>query len=119
MTDSFADARTLEPDVPFTEPWQAQVFALAVHLHQQGVFTWPEWAAALSTEVTGPDAAPDGSDYYDHWAAALEKLLVSKTVTTADGVADVSEAWMRAAHATPHGQPIDLANDPQRVITYE
>ncbi len=112
MTGSFAEAQAAEPDVPFTEPWQAHVFALTVHLHQQEVFTWPEWAAALSAEVTGPDAAADGADYYHHWATALEKLLVEKSVTTEDGVAEVSEAWMRAAHATPHGQPIELANDP-------
>ncbi len=112
MSASFADAEAVEPDVPFTEPWQAQMFALAVHLHQQEVFTWSEWAAALSAEVTGPDASADGSDYYNHWAMALERLLVSKSVATTDGVADVSAAWMRAAHATPHGQPIELANDP-------
>lgn len=102
-----------EPEIPFTEPWQAQVFALTVHLHSQDVFTWPEWAEALSAEVTGPHAAEDGSDYYHHWAAALEKLLVAKTVTDQAGVDTMADAWTRAAHATPHGEPIELANDPQ------
>ena len=27
---------------------------------------------------------------------------------------DVAAAWSRAAHATPHGQPILLQNDPER-----
>ena len=31
----------------FREPWEAQAFALAVALHERGVFTWPEWAQAL------------------------------------------------------------------------
>jgi len=101
-----------EADVPFREPWQAQVFALTVHLHQRGLFTWPEWAQALSAEVTAPTAAADGSDYYHHWAAALEKMLAAKAVTDQAGIDDMAAAWTRAAHATPHGQPIELAADP-------
>jgi hypothetical protein len=27
----------------FAEPWQAQAFALAVRLSEQGYFTWKEW----------------------------------------------------------------------------
>jgi nitrile hydratase accessory protein len=97
---------------PFTEPWQAQVFALTVHLHDQQVFTWSEWAEALSTEVSRPDAAADGSDYYHHWTVALEKLLAAKSVAAPTTVDELAEAWTRAAHATPHGQPIELSNDP-------
>src|SRR5262249_31546178 len=35
----------------FAEPWQAQAFALAVKLSEQGYFTWKEWAAALTDEL--------------------------------------------------------------------
>ena len=35
----------------FTEPWQANAFALAVKLSEQGYFTWKEWAAALANEL--------------------------------------------------------------------
>jgi hypothetical protein len=28
----------------FREPWEAQAFALAVKLSEQGYFTWKEWA---------------------------------------------------------------------------
>ena len=31
----------------FAEPWQAQAFALAVRLSEQGHFTWKEWAELL------------------------------------------------------------------------
>ena len=34
----------------FAEPWQAQAFALAVKLSDQGYFTWKEWAATLGDE---------------------------------------------------------------------
>src|SRR5436190_12475375 len=32
----------------FAEPWQAQAFALAVKLSEQGHFTWKEWAQGLA-----------------------------------------------------------------------
>ena len=32
----------------FAEPWQARAFALALALHEAGLFSWNEWAAALA-----------------------------------------------------------------------
>jgi len=98
----------------FTEPWQAEAFALTVALHERGVFSWSEWAEALSAEVKQPDAAADGHDYYEHWLRALETLLAAKGVAAPVDVDALSEAWERAAHATPHGKPILLENDPER-----
>lgn len=103
----------MPPDQPaFSEPWQAQAFALTLALHEKGLFTWSEWAQVLSEKVKRPDAAADGSDYYRHWLAALETLLATKGVAATKDVAALSEAWHRAAHATPHGKPILLENDP-------
>ena len=34
----------------FKAPWEAQAFAMTVKLHERGVFTWREWAAALAAE---------------------------------------------------------------------
>jgi nitrile hydratase accessory protein len=96
----------------FAEPWQAEAFALTVALHERGIFSWSEWAQALSAETGKPDAAADGGDYYAHWLAALEALLVAKGVTQASAVDALAAAWERAAHATPHGTPIRLENDP-------
>src|SRR5262245_51657742 len=65
----------------FAEPWQAQAFAMAVALHQRGVFTWPEWAAALAAEIARARAGgdlDDGSRYYEHWLSALERLATAK-----------------------------------------
>lgn len=103
-------------DAPvFAEPWQAQVFAIAVALNERGLFEWSEWAAALSRERASPDAAQDGGDYYAHWLAALETLLTEKEIATAETVEALTNSWQRAARATPHGQPIRLENDPERV----
>lgn len=98
----------------FGEPWNATAFALTVHLHQRGIFTWPEWAAALSREVARPGHASDGSDYFECWVEALSRLLAEKGVAEAGLVADLQKSWQRAAEATPHGSPILLENDPLR-----
>lgn len=98
----------------FAEPWQAQAFAMTVHLHARGVFTWTEWADSLSTEVHRPERAQDGSDYFDAWVAALAGLLARKGLADRETVETLRESWQRAAEATPHGAPIELANDPLR-----
>jgi nitrile hydratase accessory protein len=101
----------------FAEPWQAEAFAIVVALHERGLFSWNEWAETLSAEVKSPAAATDGSDYYEHWLKALEKLLSTKGVAGVAEIDALAAAWQRAAHATPHGKPILLENDPERCRT--
>ena len=95
----------------FREPWQAQAFAMALALHERGLFTWPEWAAMLAEEIKRAQAAGDpdtGETYYHHWLAALERMVAAKGVTTAETLARYHDAWDRAADRTPHGLPIEL-----------
>lgn len=95
----------------FREPWQAQAFALAVSLHQRGVFTWEEWAQVLSQEIVAAQAAGDadlGDTYYRHWLCALERLVVAKGVSSKQELSQYEHAWEHAAERTPHGRPIEL-----------
>jgi len=98
----------------FAEPWQAQAFAMAIKLSEQGHFTWKEWAAALADELTAaadrgePD---DGSHYYEHWLTALERLVQSKGLADAGALSSRKEAWADAYRRTPHGKPVEL--DPE------
>jgi nitrile hydratase accessory protein len=99
----------------FREPWEAQAFAMAVALHERGCFTWSEWAEALAAEIKAAQAAGDpdtGETYYHHWLAALEKIVAAKALTDRAELEARRGEWDRAARATPHGQPIELANDP-------
>ena len=96
----------------FREPWEAQAFAMAVALHARGVFTWQEWADALSTEIKRAQAAgdcDDGSTYYVHWLATLEHLVAMKGVASAETLHRYQHAWDHAADRTPHGEPIVLS----------
>jgi nitrile hydratase accessory protein len=95
----------------FRAPWEAQAFALALALHEQGIFSWPEWAAALSQQIARAQAAGDpdtGATYYRHWLAALESLVLGKGRPGAGQLQSLSRAWAAAAARTPHGRPIEL-----------
>ncbi|MBL8697175.1 MAG: nitrile hydratase accessory protein [Alphaproteobacteria bacterium] len=89
----------------FREPWEAQAFALTVRLHEQGLFTWPQWAAALSDEIRRAqgDGDPDlGDTYYRHWLAALESLLAARRIVEPESLgarATAIAAAQRRDHA--------------------
>jgi nitrile hydratase accessory protein len=98
----------------FAAPWEAHAFAMVLALYEKGLFTWPEWAAALSSQIKAAQAAGDrdaGETYFRHWLAALERLLAAKNVTTPETIARYRRAWDAAAHRTPHGTPIELRAD--------
>ncbi len=123
MIDQAAARRAAQevPSIPrdadgpvFREPWEAQAFAMALALHRRGLFTWPEWAAALGAEIKRAQAAGDpdtGHTYYRHWLAALERLVAEKGVADADTLARYYRAWDHAADRTPHGAAIELRPD--------
>jgi nitrile hydratase accessory protein len=95
----------------FAEPWQARAFALALQLHERGLFTWPEWTDALAAQIRRAQAAGDpdlGDSYYRHWLAALEAIVAAKGASSNEELARYAAAWDAAADRTPHGRPIEL-----------
>jgi len=95
----------------FGAPWEAQAFAMTLSLHARGLFTWSEWSQALARELADAAArgAPDdGTHYYEHWLAALEKLVAAKNLIPRDELERRVGEWDDAARATPHGKPIEL-----------
>lgn len=98
--------------VVFREPWEAQAFAIAVSLHERGLFSWPEWSASLAAEIQAAQVRGDpdtGETYYHHWLGALERIAVAKQAANAAALARYRRAWKHAASRTPHGTPIELA----------
>ena len=95
----------------FREPWEAQAFAMALALHEHGLFTWKEWAAALAEEIKRAQVEGDadtGETYYRHWLATLERLVAAKGVASSQTLGRYRDAWDHAADRTPHGSPIEL-----------
>ena len=63
--------------------------------------------AWLRSEDRGePD---DGSHYYHHWLAALERLVMAKGLTDRGALETRKQAWADAYRHTPHGKPVELA----------
>jgi nitrile hydratase accessory protein len=116
-SEQLAELPRIPPDEGgpvFAEPWQAQAFALAIKLSEQGHFTWKEWAAALASELKAaadrgePD---DGTRYYEHWLAALEKLVTAKGLTDESSLRERKDEWAEAYRHTPHGKPVVLKRE--------
>ncbi len=98
----------------FGAPWQAHAFAMVLTLHSKGLFTWPEWGAALSSQIKAAQTAGDpdtGETYYLHWLAALEGLLAAKSAATPEALSRYRTAWDAAARRIPHGTPIELRSE--------
>jgi len=96
----------------FNVPWEAQAFALVLALHERGLFSWQEWAGALSAEIAEAQAAGDpdlGNTYYQHWLAALETISRQKNFSNTDELARRKSQWHEAYLNTPHGKPIQLS----------
>jgi nitrile hydratase accessory protein len=92
----------------FEAPWQAQAFALVLQLHAGGAFTWSEWAEALSTELKAAGPFDDAARYYEHWLAALERLVAARRLADPGAIAERKHAWAEAYRRTPHGKPVTL-----------
>ena len=98
----------------FREPWEAQAFAMALALHERGVYTWTEWAAALAAQIEAAQSHGDadlGDTYYRHWLAALETLVAAKGASSETELQRYRNAWDHAADRTPHGHPITLRDN--------
>ena len=98
----------------FREPWEAQAFAMALALHERGLFTWNEWAAMLGEEIKRAQAHGDpdtGDTYYRHWLNTLEHIVAKKGIASSNTLQRYQAAWDRAADRTPHGTPIELRQD--------
>ena len=92
----------------FAEPWQAQAFALTIHLKAVGAFSWTEWTDALAAAVKSDDSPDNGSRYYQHWLTALERLVAERGLAAPEALATRRAAWADAYARTPHGRPVEL-----------
>lgn len=89
----------------FKEPWQAQAFALVLKLHEQGLFTWGEWAERLNQAIAAARTRGDpdlGNTYYHHWLAALENITTAKNLVSTEALTQRKDQ-VREEHRRMHG----------------
>ena len=112
MNDLLPGQPSADGEPVFRQPWEAHAFAMAVQLHEQGLFTWGEWAETLADEIARARSGGDpdtGDTYYHHWLNALERLVAERGAASTGDQLRTQQAWRRAAARTPHGRPIELA----------
>ena len=68
----------------FNSPWEASLFALAVQLSRQGVFTWADWTKAIGEEIRN-ESADNGEEYYHRWCDALQNILTNDEIFSIEG----------------------------------
>jgi len=73
----------LDGELVFDAPWQARTFAMAVKLHEAGMFSWSEWSHRLAKNIANAEEVNSGAvensdDYYTLWQQTLEMLIQEK-----------------------------------------
>ena len=115
MTTPYSLTGMAEPpmvngELAFDSPWQGRVFGIARGLAEQGIFEWDAFRVCLIEQIASFDrdqhepASVVGLStprfhYYDHFLAALEALLVERSII-APG--ELSQR-IRAFAVRPHG----------------
>ena len=108
-----SESETQRP-ADLTEPWQAEVLALSIALQETGHVTPAEWSKTLGDEIEKARAAgdpADGTTYYSHVLAALERLVAENELVTPIALKQRRKDWEDAYRRTPHGQPVILGTD--------
>jgi nitrile hydratase accessory protein len=92
-------------ELVFAQPWESRAFGMAVALYEAGVFSWPQFQAALTARIAHwQDIAVDQTQwsYYDHWLGALEDVLAGCLAIDADDVTARARALARRPPGHDH-----------------
>lgn len=95
----------------FSEPWQAQIVAMAHAMVEKGRFTLNDWSNTLGAEIRSAQAAgkpDDTATYYKCVLVTFETLVKQAELATAEELKARKLAWIDAYEHTPHGQPVTL-----------
>jgi nitrile hydratase accessory protein len=74
------DTCTTDQAAPqFEYDWQRRAFGLALALSEFGHYRWEDFQHSLIQTIGSWESAPASErgdwEYYDHWVAALEKVI--------------------------------------------
>jgi nitrile hydratase accessory protein len=91
-------------ELVFEAPWESRAFGMVLALHEGGAFDWDDFRDRLIAEI-GAQPEDDGTQYYERWLAAFERLLGERGVLEdAEVAARVREI---ADHEHDHEHPHD------------
>jgi nitrile hydratase accessory protein len=104
-------------ELVFAAPWEARAFGVAVALCREQGLDWDEFRGRLIDEIgaweavhgTVEPATEDAAwSYYERWLAALERLVVERSLVTSD---ELEARTAEIAHATAHEHDHDHDHD--------
>src|SRR5271170_7359062 len=79
---------TLDAGRPFSAPWEARAFAIAVRMRELGLCTWDEFRRLLIAEIGKADKAhahgwlDPGDGYYTHFCTRWKTSCARKASST-------------------------------------
>ena len=73
-------------ELVFEAPWQGRAFGLGVALCDRGTWSWSEFQGGLIETIGSGTGRETDRSYYEHWLAALERLLVDKGLATREEI---------------------------------
>jgi len=83
----------------FDFEWQRRAFGLALALSEFGHYDWEDFQQNLIQSIGDWEHAPDGErgdwQYYDHWVAALEKVIADHHLLTGPVPTDAGDHAVR------------------------
>lgn len=96
-------------ELVFQEPWEGKIFAMALALNKKGMYDWNDFRDKLIEEITKAEKNNPNHEtekyYYEHWEAALEKLLIEKKILAEDQLKHLLHDLKNCTeqeHAHPH-----------------
>ncbi len=98
----------------FSQPWNAQLFAITLALCESGKFSWGEWAEKLGKKLAsnvGGSGSTGEEGYYESWMDTIESLLDERGFVNATEIDEFAALWREAYLATPHGVPVRLVEN--------
>ena len=87
---------------------------MSIALQESGLLSPAEWSNTVSEEIEKARAAgdpADGTTYYKHVIAALERLVAEKGLLSTAAIDQRRHDWEEAYRRTPHGRPVVLGTN--------
>ena len=88
-------------EVLFEAPWQSRTFGMARALCDRGLYEWDEFRQRLIAEIETADPSTEYR-YFDHFLAALLRLLDEKGLCVAHDVRGREEVYAQRPHGHDH-----------------
>jgi len=76
-------------ELVFHDEWERRVFAMAVALCEQGLYSWDDFREHLAAAIaaageTPAHPKPDAPGYFEHWLASFERVLAERDFLSTD-----------------------------------